>query len=69
MPKSAQNAIPFLSRCPNCGHFRLQLSHTRTALLSLLNTNREIVAYCLSCDELWSVNEPERRAIIEGLDA
>jgi hypothetical protein len=62
-------AIPFLSQCPKCRHFRLQLSHTRAVLLGLLNTNREIVAYCLPCDELWSINDPERRAIIEGLDA
>jgi hypothetical protein len=69
MPDGAMNAIPFLSQCPKCGHFRLQLSHTRGALLSLLNTDGEIVAYCLPCDELWPINDPERRAIVDGLDA
>ena len=59
--------ISFKARCPKCGQERLQRSHTRTALLSELNTNREIVAYCLPCDEFWPINEPERSAIIDGL--
>ena len=60
-------SICFKARCPKCGQERLQLSHTRTALLSELNTNREIVAYCLPCDELWSLDEPEQSAIIAAL--
>jgi hypothetical protein len=59
--------ISFKARCPKCGQERLQLSHTRSALLSELNTNREIVAYCLPCDEFWSINEPDRSALTDGL--
>ncbi len=55
--------ITFVSTCPKCGHARLQTGYTRRILLNLLNTRRNIDAYCIVCNVCWPISESERRAI------
>jgi hypothetical protein len=55
--------MPFMSNCASCGHWCLQDGYARRVLLRLLNTNSDIEAYCVDCDEFWSVSAQERHAI------
>ena len=55
--------MPFMSNCPSCGHWCLQDGYARRVLLRLLNTNSQVAAYCVECDEFWSISVPERDAI------
>jgi len=49
--------------CPKCGHRRLQHGYTRAILFNLLNTRRNIDAYCSVCNVCWPITESERRMI------
>jgi hypothetical protein len=65
---SAMNEpIPFMSRCPGCGHRRLQDGYARRVLRRLLNTNGKILAYCVPCDHFWPISPLERSGIVIGL--
>jgi ribosomal protein L32 len=55
--------IKFLSRCPKCGHRRLQHGYSRGILFDLLNTRRNIDAHCKVCNVCWPISESERRMI------
>jgi len=59
--------ILFMSRCPGCGHRRLQDGYTRRVLLRLLNTHSKIEAYCVTCDLFWQISSLERSGITIAL--
>jgi hypothetical protein len=59
--------IPFMSRCPRCGHRRLQDGYVRRVLRLLLNTDGKILAYCTPCDRFWPISPLERSGIVIGL--
>jgi hypothetical protein len=59
--------IPFMSRCPRCGHRRLQDGYARRVLRLLLNSNGKILAYCAPCDRFWPISPLERNGIVIGL--
>jgi DNA-directed RNA polymerase subunit RPC12/RpoP len=59
--------IPFMSRCPRCGHRRLQDGYVRRVLRRLLSTNGKILAYCIPCDQFWPISPLERSGIVIGL--
>jgi hypothetical protein len=60
-------SIPFSSTCPKCRQDQLQCGYSRGILVRLLNTGREIEAYCETCDEFWAISAPERVRIANGL--
>jgi hypothetical protein len=57
--------VPFVSTCPKCGEPQPQLGFSCSALQRLLRGGHPIGAYCVACDEFWSVSREERRAIAE----
>lgn len=59
----------FFSKCPNCGHSRLQSGYARDALMGLLDQGEPIAAYCVTCDVGWSVAVQERYLIARGIAA
>ena len=59
--------MPFMSRCPRCGHWCLQDSYTRRALLRLTNTESNIHGYCIGCDSFWPVGADERNVLLDWL--
>jgi len=59
--------VPFMSRCPRCGHRRLQDGYVRRVLRLLLNTNGKILAYCNPCEQFWPISPLERSGIVIGL--
>ena len=56
--------VPFTSMCPACGQMRPQDAYNRDSLLRLLRGGHPVEAYCASCDEYWSIDVPERAALI-----
>jgi hypothetical protein len=65
---SAMNeSILFDSRCPKCGHQRVQDGYTRRILQRLINTGSTIEAYCVACDVFWPLGDKERDEIAGGL--
>jgi hypothetical protein len=56
-------SIPFVSTCPNCRLPHPQRGFSRAAVLRLLNGGYPIEAYCVMCDEFWSISIAERVAI------
>jgi hypothetical protein len=59
--------VPFMSRCPKCGHRRLQEGYTHRMLRRLLNTNSNIEAYCNRCNDCWPISGFERDGIVISL--
>lgn len=59
--------MPFMSPCPRCGHWCLQDSYTRRALLRLVNTGGNIQGYCIACDEFWPIDAHERHVLVSWL--
>ena len=55
--------IPFVSTCPVCRQRQPQRGFSRAAILRLLNGGYPIEAYCVPCDEFWSISLAERVAI------
>jgi hypothetical protein len=55
--------IPFVSTCPGCTQRQPQRGFSRAAILRLLNGGYPIEAYCVMCDEFWSISLAERVAI------
>jgi hypothetical protein len=62
-------SIPFTSTCPRCNEQQPQRGFSRSALDRLLNAGHPIEAYCVACDEFWSVSVEERRDIAGRLAA
>jgi hypothetical protein len=60
-------AMPFMSRCPKCGHWCLQDSYTRRALLRLTNLHASIEGYCIGCNHFWPISVHERTVIVSWL--
>jgi len=58
-----KNPLVFASACPACGQQRSQHGHTRSALITLIESRRIIDAYCLECDIVWPVSTEERLLI------
>jgi hypothetical protein len=56
-------SIPFISTCPKCNEQQPQRGFSRSALDRLLRAGHPIEAYCVACDEFWSVSVEERRDI------
>ena len=59
----AHKSLPFVSTCPNCRRPQPQRGFSRAALFRLLNGGYPIEAYCVKCDEFWSISIVERVAI------
>jgi hypothetical protein len=55
--------VPFTSLCPKCKREQRQDGYTRSALLELLSTAREVEAHCATCNEVWSISDQERTGI------
>jgi hypothetical protein len=60
-------SIPFASMCPKCGEEQPQGGYSRGVLLRLLKADDRIEAYCVTCDEFWSISSPERTRIAATL--
>ena len=58
--------IPFMARCPTCGHRRLQDGYTTRVLRRLLNTDSHIEAYCNTCHGFWCISALERAGLVIG---
>lgn len=59
----------FFSKCPNCGHSRLQSQYAQGELVRLLDQGEPINAYCVTCDVGWPVAVQERYLIARGIAA
>ena len=59
-----ESKVPFASVCPTCGQVRPQDGYDRDSLLRLFRGGHSVDAYCPSCDEYWSIDVPERAALI-----
>jgi hypothetical protein len=62
------NPVTFLSTCPACRHQRLQDGCTRRALITLLEVNHTIDAYCAT-EVPWPVSARERVVIAGAIAA
>jgi len=62
-------SIPFISTCPTCSERQPQRGFSRSALDRLLKAGHPIEAYCVACDEFWSVSLEERGVIAARLAA
>jgi hypothetical protein len=62
-------SIPFTSTCRKCGAQQPQRGFSRSALERLLSAGHPIEAYCVGCDEFWSVSSEERRELAARLAA
>jgi hypothetical protein len=62
-------SMSFFSKCPKCGHARLQGGYTRDALVQLLETGTPIEAYCVPCDVHWPIAVQERYLVARGIAA
>jgi len=60
-------SVLFISACPKCGVPQLQQGFSCNALQRLLRGGHPIEAYCVACDEFWSVSLEERHEIAERL--
>jgi hypothetical protein len=58
---------PFSSECPTCGHDRVQTGYARDELVQLIEDGAEIEAYCISCDQYWSISTEERADLARAL--
>jgi hypothetical protein len=59
--------VLFLARCPKCKIQQPQHEYNRAALLTLLSHGHSIEAYCLKCDEFWSISAHERARLAYAL--
>ena len=60
-------SIAFASICPKCRNQQAQRGLSRAALGRLLNAGHPIEAYCVGCDDFWSISSQERHALAERL--
>lgn len=58
---------PFSSECPKCGRDRVLTGCPADELSALLESGAEIEAYCISCDEHWSISTEERADLAVAL--
>jgi hypothetical protein len=59
---------PFTAECPTCGTDRLQTGYSLEELRALLSDGAEIEAYCISCDDSWSISTEERADLAAGIE-
>jgi hypothetical protein len=59
--------LAFVETCPSCKRAQLQNALTRGALERLLNRGYPVEAYCIACDELWTISIQKRVEIIETI--
>ena len=57
--------VPFTSTCPRCTREQHQRGFPRTVLSRLLDKGYPIEAYCVMCDQFWSIS-PRERALLRG---
>ena len=57
--------IPFTSTCPRCTREQHQRGFPRATLSRLLARGYPIEAYCVMCDQFWSIS-PRERAMLRG---
>ena len=67
--RRSSRTFTFVSMCPACAQERVQYTYTRRALLSLLEKEQVIDAYCQACDVVWPVSAHERVAIARAITA
>ena len=59
-------SIAFASMCPNCKRAQPQ-EFTTVSLALLLKGGYPIEAYCMRCEEFWSINDQQRNELVEAL--
>lgn len=59
--------VSFFSKCPKCGHPRLQNAYVQRGLVRLLDIGQPIYAYCLICDVQWPITLQERHILARGI--
>jgi hypothetical protein len=57
----------FFSKCPKCGHPRLQNTYVQRGLVRLLDAGQPINAYCVICDVQWPISRRERYLVAKGI--
>ena len=57
--------VPFTSTCPRCTREQHQRGFPRMVLSRLLDKGSPIEAYCVMCDQFWSIS-PRERALLRG---
>jgi len=61
-------ALPFLATCPKCKRQRVQHGYDRGTLLRLFHRGYPVRAYCLECEEPWTIDAHERARLVAWLD-
>lgn len=61
--------VPFESMCPKCAQLQPQTGFGRDSLLRLLSKGHPVEAYCVLCDEFWSISARERAALVAAVIA
>jgi hypothetical protein len=59
---------PFSSQCPKCKHERLQDGYPDEELIQLLRAGADVEAYCINCDESWSISTDNRADLVSALN-
>ena len=57
--------VPLTSNCPRCTREQHQRGFPRAVLSRLLDRGYPIEAYCMMCDQFWSLG-PRERALLRG---
>ena len=57
----------FVATCPTCKRAQLQNAFTRDAIARLLDGGYPVEAYCIVCDEFWTISLQKRVEIIETI--
>jgi hypothetical protein len=60
-------AMVFVSTCPSCKREQPQDAFTVAHLLGLLDGGFPIEAYCVSCEQFWSISARERIELGEAV--
>lgn len=60
-------AIVFVSTCPNCTREQPQDAFAVADLMRLLNGGYPVEAYCVPCDKFWSISAQERVQLGEAV--
>lgn len=62
------DSAPFVSMCPTCKDSRSQVGYSARDLLRRINSGRPIEAFCIICNQFWSITAQERLRVAEELE-
>lgn len=63
-----QESVSFTSTCPRCLRQQPQQGIFPGALRRLLDKGFPVQAYCIMCDQFWSISAGERAALATRLE-